>query len=637
MTILKKLLLLGLCLHLYIAGHAAQQESPSPKYTFTVDLTKVRNDRVQVTLQAPALSTEEVVYIMPKIVPGTYSVSDFGKYVTSFTALDAKGNPLPVQQLDTNRWKISNALALHKVTYWVDDTFDTPKKEDALFEPGGTNIEENRNFLLNTFGFVGYFDGMKQLPYELNITKPPGFYGSTALQVTSSTDSTDRYVLPNYMELADSPLMYNRPDTTVITLGNTKVLVSVYSPTGNITSQPVAATVKSILEAQRSYLGGTLPVEKYAFIIYVPERVGKTGAYGALEHSYSSVYFLPEMPEAQFSSTIRDVAAHEFFHIVTPLSIHSEEIGNFDYINPKMSEHLWLYEGVTEYFASHVQAYEKLYDLDEYLEKLREYIISSKSYYNDTLPFTQMSAQVLDKYEKEYGNVYQKGALIGLVLDITLRDLSGGAYGLRNLMLDLSKTYGKQNSFKDEELFDKIAAITYPEVREFFSKYVEGSNPLPLEETFRKVGIRYEPTATQRVISYGGFVPGYDPDTEKITVADTEGMDKFGQQMGFQTGDQLLDLNGTAITPLNIRELLLEELQQMQPGDKITITVARPNGNGKLKKKKLRGNATALDGQALHMLRPDPDATPDALALRAAWLNSPIEAPVPTLPEQPKP
>ncbi|WP_439881831.1 M61 family metallopeptidase [Pontibacter sp. MBLB2868] len=618
----KKLLLLGLCLCLNLPGFAGGQEADRQKYNFTVDLTQVKNDKVQVTLITPQITENEVIYNMPKIVPGTYSVSDFGKFVNDFTAYDKNGRELNVTRVDTNRWKISNASALHKITYWVDDTFDAANREDILFEPGGTNIEDNKNFLLNTFGFIGYFDGMKQVPYELNITKPEGFYGSTPLKTVATTATSDKYLVPNYVDLADSPLMYNKPDTTVLHLGKTEVLVSVYSPSGNVTSKPIAANVKNILEAQRSYLGGNLPVDKYAFLIYVPERVGKSGSYGALEHSYSSVYFLPEMPEAQFSSTIRDVAAHEFFHIVTPLNIHSEEIGNFDYINPKMSKHLWLYEGVTEYFASHVQAYEGLLNLDEYLAKLREYIATSRTFYNDTLPFTEMSAEVLDKYEKEYGNVYQKGALIGLVLDIKLREHSNGKYGLRDLMLDLSKTYGKQNSFQDEELFDKIAELTYPEIREFFTRYVEGNEPLPLEETLQKVGIIYDPVATEKMNSYGGFVPGFDSETGKIIVEESSNMDAFGRQMGFQEGDQLLELNGTKITPTNVRALIADTLQQMQPGEKITITVGRKNGRGKLKEKKLRGEVTPVERQAVHVLAPDPNATPQQLQLRAAWLNT---------------
>ena len=58
---------------------------------------------------------------------------------------------------------------------------------------------------------------------------------------------------------------------------------------------------------------------------------------------------------AGFQKPFVDNAAHEFFHIVTPLSIHSEEIQYFDFNQPKMSEHLWLYEGSTEYHAHMVQ------------------------------------------------------------------------------------------------------------------------------------------------------------------------------------------------------------------------------------------------------------------------------------------
>ncbi|NDK56708.1 M61 family metallopeptidase [Pontibacter fetidus] len=625
MKLRKPLLLLSLGILLGCSSAKSvqtSQKSSEDQYHVTIDLTKVKDDKVQVTMLAPELKQEEVIYNMPKIVPGTYSVSDFGKFVSEFTATDKKGQKLAVEKLDVNRWRIKNANDLHQVSYWVDDSFDATQKKDVLFEPGGTNIEAGNNFLLNTFGFIGYFEGMKALPYQLTITKPQDFYGSTPLKVTSSTATSDTYQLPDYVTLADSPLMYNRPDTTVLDLGETDVLVSVYSPSGNIKSQPIADNLKEILEAQRSYLGGKLPVDKYAFLIYVPQKVGKSGSFGALEHSNSSVYYLPEMPEAQFSSTMRDVAAHEFFHIVTPLTIHSEQIGNFDFINPDMSKHLWLYEGVTEYFASHVQIYEHIMDLDTYLDKIQEHIATSRAYYNDTVPFTVMSANVLGKYEKEYGNVYQKGALIGLVLDIRLRELSQGKYGLRNLMQDLGKTYGKNKSFKDDELFDKIAELTYPEIREFFTKYVEGKQPLPLEETFKKVGINYEPMSKQLVNSYGSFVPGYDSESGRIIVESTDGMDAFGKDLGLKNGDQLIKWNGTDIAPTNIRDLIGKELQEMKPGDEITVTVGRKNKSKAIEEITLKAKVRQVERMVPHYLQPNPDATPAQLALRSAWLNT---------------
>jgi predicted metalloprotease with PDZ domain len=73
----------------------------------------------------------------------------------------------------------------------------------------------------------------------------------------------------------------------------------------------------------------------------------------SLEHPTATTVVLPElMPKEELVKSMMDVVSHEFFHIVTPLSIHSKEIQYFDYNNPKMSAHLWMYEGVTEYFAN---------------------------------------------------------------------------------------------------------------------------------------------------------------------------------------------------------------------------------------------------------------------------------------------
>jgi predicted metalloprotease with PDZ domain len=489
---MKNLLFLLLAFSLPLTTFATDDLAKEKPYQFTLDLTQVKNDRIRVTLKVPDIKQSEVIYNMPKIVPGTYAIYDFGKYIFDFKAFDKKGRALPVEKLDQNRWKISKAKNLDQITYWAGDTFDNTQKDEIVFEPAGTNIEEKENFLLNNHGFIGYFDDMKHVPYELTITKPAQFYGSSPLKAVKTTPTADTYLINSYMEVVDAPLMYNIPDTTMLNIGGAEVLVSVYAAKKNVESGIIAENIKEILEAQKNYLGGKLPVEKYAFLIYVDDAYNTSGSYGALEHSYSSVYYLPPFNSQQIANQIRSIAAHEFFHIVTPLNIHSEEIGDFDYLNPKMSKHLWLYEGVTEYFASHVQVNQKLLTPEEYLSKLRSYIAGSLRY-NDTLPFTVMSKGALDVHENQYGNVYQKGALLGLALDIRLRELSGGKYGLRNLMADLAKTYGKDQSFKDEELFDKITALTYPGIRDFFRQYVEGSKPLPYPEIFNKVGLIYAP------------------------------------------------------------------------------------------------------------------------------------------------
>lgn len=588
-------------------------------YKFSIDLTKVNNDMVQVFLDAPEIKSDKIIYNIPKMVPGTYRIYDFGQYSMDFEAFDKKGYAMSVTRLDDNRWEIDNAKNLAKISYWVEDTWDA-KVKDLVFEPGGTNIEKDENIVLNNHGFFGYFDGLKNLKYELTVTRPDNFYGATGLTDIKTIGNKDVFYVNNYMDLVDSPIMYNVPDTTVIEVGGADILISVYAKNKTVTSKEIAKNIASILEAQKNYLGGKLPIDKYAFIIYLYAGQSGSGGSGALEHSYSSFYYLPEMTAERISGFLIDVAAHEFFHIVTPLNIHSEEIGDFDYINPKMSKHLWMYEGVTEYFAGHVQVYEGLISKDEYLEVIQDKI-KGASYYKDNLPFTTMSLGCLDEHEKQYGNVYQKGALIGMCLDILLREYSKGEMGMKDMMAMLSKEFGKNVSFKDEELFDKIASLSSQKIREFFKMYVEGESSLPLEELLNKVGITYKTNVTVKEVSMGGASMSYNEEIDKIYVVDTGNMDEFGKSLGYKNNDIIYSINGVEITADNVKTELARLKNTLKEGDKIEVVVGR-EVKGKSKNVTLKSKAMLVEKTKKYFIEFNPSATPEQLTLQKAWLNT---------------
>ena len=253
-------------------------------------------------------------------------------------------------------------------------------------------------------------------------------------------------------------------------MGNTDVLISVYSPKKLITSKYLAAKLSSLLDAAKNYLGGKLPVNKYAFLYYFNGEQPTVQGQGAWEHSYSSFYSLPEAPQEQFADRVVDISSHEFFHIVTPLNICSREVREFNFNKTILSKHLWLYEGSTEYDAHHTQVTQGLISPDEYIKRLTQKVQVSRKYYNDTLPFTKLSLGSADVHADQYGNVYQKGALINACLDIYLNKLSNGNYSLKNLKHDLSLKYGPTNYFNDDELFDEITRLTFPEIRKLFYK-----------------------------------------------------------------------------------------------------------------------------------------------------------------------
>ncbi|MCU0435694.1 MAG: peptidase M61 [Bacteroidia bacterium] len=603
---------------------SAAAQTQTDRYQFSVDLRNVTRDQLKVELITPKINSDTAVYLMPAMVPGTYSVYDFGRFVWDFEAADAQGNKLVTIRRGENSWVIPEAKKLYKITYNVEDTWDTPQKKAFVFEPGGTNIQADTNFVINTHGFFGYFKGMTRSRYEVSITHPPGFFGATGLNDVTRTELTDTYHVANYMDLADGPMMYCRPDTAHLLIGKTDVLISVYSPKKLVSAKFVADSLRVLLDQQRQYLGGTLPVNNYAFIIYLtdPKTGFKSGSLGALEHSYSSFYALHEEKPQDIAQMIKDVAAHEFFHIVTPLNIHSEQIGDFDFNKPQMSQHLWLYEGLTEYSAHHVQIKYGSMSLDDFLQVMRQKMVTSTSRYDDELAFTTMSKGVLDKYEEQYGNVYQKGALIAMCLDIKLLQLSDGTYGTQQLMSDLSKRFGKDKSFPDDSLFQIITAMTYPEIGDFFKRYVAGNEPLPFEEVLMAVGIKYDKKQKAQSLSpFGGYGLMVD-DLGRLVLFPDE-PNAFAREMGYQRGDEILSVNGKAVKLNNAERVLGKFVSDAmtKPGYKIKMKVRRRREDGTSYTVKLKGRMHPVEVNRRHVLTPMEDASPAQLKLRKAWIN----------------
>jgi predicted metalloprotease with PDZ domain len=304
------------------------------------------------------------------------------------------------------------------------------------------------------------------------------------------------------------------------------------------------------------------------------------------------------------------------------LSIHSVEIGEFDFNKPKMSKHLWMYEGMTEYAAGHMQMKYNLIDLPQYLNMVKSKISNMNDRYKDNLPFTEMSADVLEKHKDQYQNVYEKGALIGLCLDVKLRQLSGGKYGTQNLMRDLSKYYGKEKSFNDNELFDKITEVSkFPEIRQFFAKYVEGKEPLPIQETLKSVGIDYLKSRKkkEKTLGFSVYNLGINPESKAIFIIDEDGIDEFGKQLGLKAGDELVSLNGQKLGLETFRATRSEFMISAKEGDAINYVILRKEGDKRVETK-LSGKLFIPEVEEKNILSPMESMSEEQLKLQQAWL-----------------
>lgn len=587
-------------------------------YKYSVDLTKADNDQLQVELLCPAILQKEINFYLPKIVPGTYMNSNYGKYVQDLKAFDKAGKQLPVTKSSDNGWTIKKANKLHRISYKVEDTWDATT-DNMVYPMCGTSFEAGKNFVINTPGLFGYFDGMKKMPFELSFTKPSGFYAATGLVPVATSAVSDLFHCDNADHLYDSPLMFSVPDTTTIKVGNADVLVAVYSPHKMATSKFLAANLEKLLMASKDYLGGKLPVNKYAFIYYFNGEQKKMEVTGAWEHSYSSFYSLDEADEKDAISNWVDISSHEFFHIVTPLTISSREVKEFNFNETILSKHLWLYEGSTEYYAHHVQAYEGLKTPEQFLNTLSQKINVSRSYYNDTLSFTELSKESAGKWAQQYGNVYMKGALISACLDLYLLKLSNAQYALKDLKHDLGINYGTDKFFEDDSLFSVIAKLTYPAINDFFTTYVTGNKPIPYDQFFAMAGVDYIPKETFREFTIGGI--GLQPTPEGNIAIGTKNMNEFGKKLGYKDGDELVSINEAPVTMANFEERLNSLYTNAKEGEPVTIKVNRKNASGQKETVALSAPAMKVEKQRMHVLRFAASPTAEQLKIRNAWLN----------------
>jgi predicted metalloprotease with PDZ domain len=589
----------------------------------SINLTTVTDDRLLVQLDPGMFSqdTDTVLFRLPRVVQGTYAISNFGTFAEGFKAFSYDSLEMEVAKADSNTWAIPNARNLDRIEYYVNDTFDIEQTgKPTPFSPSGTNISEDV-FVLNLHGFVGYFEGRDDHGYEITMTYPVEMTAASALPQVSA-DTTDQgvsvtYRADRYFDVTDNPLMVGNITQERFEAGGIEIVFSVYSPSGNHTAAQYRDVVYTMMQAQSAYIGDLETTDRYDIFLYLSGGQQDATGYGALEHQTSTVMIYPDLVNEQMlSSGLVDVVAHEFFHIITPLNVHSEDVHYFDYNDPTFSKHLWMYEGLTEYFASHFQIYEGLQSRDAFYEKMLGKI-QAASGMNDEMSFTTMSENVIDEpYASNFYNVYMKGALINMCLDIIMRDQSDNERSMISLMRTLSEKYGEDRPFEDDALFDEITEMTYPEIGEFLQTHVVGTTPINYDDYFNRVGLTLGEVETDVTIFFQDQQTPYvnvDQSTGQFYFMDTT-MNSTLNNLGVQPGDIIKTVNGEELNLQNAQNLISQSFQ-WSPDTDLSMVLIRDGEEVEVSGKV--GSPTTLRPR----LTPMENASEEQIELRNQWLG----------------
>ena len=236
---------------------------------------------------------------------------------------------------------------------------------------------------------------------------------------------------------------------------------------------------------------------------------------------------------------------------------------------------------------------------------------------DDTMSFTVMSENVLEEpYKMNYYNVYQKGALIGMCIDILMREESNGNRGILSLMKELSMKYGINKPFDDESLFEEITEMTYPSIGEFFNTHVIGTRPIDYNEFFKKVGLKTEVSRveTNFIMNDGAIIFAPNTATGEIAFNDLVTDNSFWNENGVKPGDVVKEVNGEVLSFQNAQQIFTQ-VYMWKPDIDIDVKLDR-NGEEIVVKTKTTQSYTT--GRTLSV---DESANQDQIDLRQSWLK----------------
>jgi predicted metalloprotease with PDZ domain len=565
-----------------------------PQQKFEVNLNDRADDQFKVTVYPHNLTAENNIFHFAATAPGMYQIIDAGRFVRSFKAYDKNGKQVPTEKINTNDWSLSSPGDIAYIQYGIAETWDTTVDENPIYRMGGTSIE-NDNVVINGPDVFGYFEGKQSDSVYIKLLYPQDWEIGTAL----TRDNEGYYRASSFDQVVDSPFLLGNLSVSALKIDNTEIDIYTYSKTGMIKSDDIMNATKDVFNALDKFVDG-MPVDRYVLLFHFEDESA-----GAWEHSYSSFYVYQESPfSGKLEGDIRDVIAHETFHMVTPLNIHSEVIEKFNFVKPVLSQHLWLYEGVTEWSSHMMQLRTGIIKPDDYLRIIRQKLFMD-DHSDKSISLVKLSLNSTE-LQPHFMIVYERGSVIADLLNIKLLELSGGKKGLRELIIELSKDYGPNKSFSEKDFFNEITKRTYPEIKDFINSYIIGTQPLPLKEYFEKIGVNYS------------ALKGVDSSTISIDLGFTVSGDRLmiataPEGAEAKEGDIILKVNGTEMDLSNYQGIFAG-IQTMKVGQSIRLTVKRGSEE--------KDYDVSLKPMPIkHIFEINPAATPEQVRLREAWMK----------------
>jgi predicted metalloprotease with PDZ domain len=549
--------------------------------SFTVAMSRPHTHLfdIEIAIKRATNGPQEELLVMPVWTPGSYLVREFERNVQDFTATDAAGQSLKWEKTNKNTWRVStNGAREWRATYRVYANELSVRTSELNSDHAFWN---NANLLM-------YLEGFLKSPSTVRVLAPDVWKVATGLPAAPGQRNT--FHAENFDILYDSPFEASNFKTIVFNVKGVPHRI-VIDGEGNYDPERMRRDVQKIVETQVELMGGEIPYRDYTFILHLRSNTG-----GGLEHLNSTALGYPrfgfrirsgdratsaapnttETPERDYRGFL-GLVSHEFFHLWNVKRIRPDALGPFDYTQENYTKVLWVAEGITDYYADLVLRRAGLISEGDFLSATARAMQSLQNTPGRLVQSVEESS--FDAWVKYYRpdensinsqiSYYDKGAMLGLLLDLEIRKRSGGAKSLDDVMRYLYAEFYKKNRNYGPADFQKASELMAgASLEEFFSRYVRGKEELDYNAALEAAGLKLETSAAADARVYFGADVA-EEDDRLIVKRVYAGSPAYEQ--GLNAGDQIVALDNMRVT----RDFFNARMAEKKPGDLVNLTIFR--------------------------------------------------------------
>ena len=528
-----------------------------------------------------------------------YQIRDFSSRIQQLTVQCGRQS-LAVEKVAKGTWR-SHAEGTVTVRYAI--FWDSPG-------PFSSQLNNEHAFLNPAMVFL-YVPNRRAEDVSLSLADlPTGWRIATALAAPEPANAAASFTAPSYDAFADAPLEVGT--FAEFRVPNITPPIRVAVDGDNWRQSEVESVLRKIAAYQLQLMNGA-PFDRYLFILHIGK--GAAGAGGGMEHAFGAAINTASGPQ------LAAVAAHEFFHLWNVKRIRPASLEPVDYGKEQYTRALWFAEGVTSTYGSYTLVRSGMWSKQDFYSDLAEQITELESRPANRWQSAEQSSldAWLEKYPYYNGpdfsvSYYTKGQVLGVLLDILIRDRSNDERSLDDVLRKMNDDFAKKNQPYRDSLDVRLTAesVSGGSFEDFFRRYVAAAEPLPYAEILGKAGLLLEKREITRAEL--GFTVERDLSGKAVVRAVVPGSPP--EHSGLRAGDEVESFNGEPVP-----RRLDGWIRSRRPGEVLRLEIRRDGQPSDL--------SFALGGKTedFFVVDEDAQASPKAKAIREGLLHgTPVAA-----------